>query len=215
MGIRGRFADGTLFTFRDGPDRTTFSGTRVGCGIEGRDRGDPARPVAPRSSSPVRCTLLQNTNHYREWRECSHASFRRARSIVRCNRISWYLSNLTRSPAGTGKSLGRGMRGGDRGRHRRRRCSSAPCEARGASGYRAGDGLLTMGPGGWTPWLIYSGDFAPDWNGMTINASPPGALWVGAAEGATSLAHRSPVLLTEAVSPVLFPGHSIGDVSSP
>ena len=32
-----------------------------------------------------------------------------------------------------------------------------------------------IGPDGRTAWLWYSANFAPDWNGLKINANPPGS----------------------------------------
>ena len=67
--VRGRFADGTHFTFRDGPDRTTFVGDE---GWVAASRGgieaDPARLLTA-VIKPGEIHLLQNTNHYRDFVE--------------------------------------------------------------------------------------------------------------------------------------------------
>jgi len=68
--IRGRFADGVLFTFRDGPDKTTFVGQEgwvaaSRSGIEARPRN-----LLTAVTKPDEIHLLQSTNHYQDFIDC-------------------------------------------------------------------------------------------------------------------------------------------------
>jgi glucose-fructose oxidoreductase len=65
--IRGRFADGTLFSFKDGPDRTTFVGEEgwvaaSRSGIEAHPASLLTAVIKSREDH-----LLQNTNHYKDF----------------------------------------------------------------------------------------------------------------------------------------------------
>jgi glucose-fructose oxidoreductase len=67
--IRGRFADGVLFTFKDGPDKTTFVGEQgwvaaSRAGIE----ADPGSLLSV-VTRPDEIHLQQSTNHYQDFIE--------------------------------------------------------------------------------------------------------------------------------------------------
>ncbi len=68
--IRGRFADGALFAFKDGPDKTTFVGKE---GWVAASRGGidaHPRSLLTAAVKPAEVRLLQNTNHYQNFIDC-------------------------------------------------------------------------------------------------------------------------------------------------
>lgn len=68
--IRGRFADGALFAFRDGPDKTTFIGEEgwVAASRGGID-ADP-KTLLTAVIKPGEVHLLQSGNHYQDFVDC-------------------------------------------------------------------------------------------------------------------------------------------------
>jgi glucose-fructose oxidoreductase len=102
--IRGRFADGTLFTFKDGSDKTTFVGEEgwVAASRAGID-------AYPKSLlhvviKPDEIHLLQNTNHYEDFISCV-ASRRTPSSPIDSAVQSDLVSHLSDIAVRTGRKI--------------------------------------------------------------------------------------------------------------
>jgi hypothetical protein len=102
--IRGRFADGTLFSFKDGPDRTTFVGEQ---GWVAASRGGiEAHPgsLLEVVIKPGEIHLLQNTNHYQDFVDCV-ASRRTPSSPIDSAVQSDFVSHLSDIAIRTGRRI--------------------------------------------------------------------------------------------------------------
>lgn len=103
--IRGRFADGTLFTFKDNPvDKTTFVGEEgwVAASRGGID-ASPKR-LLNLTIKPGETHLLQHTNHYQDFIDCV-ASRRPASSTIDSAAQSDFMSHLSDIAIRTGRKI--------------------------------------------------------------------------------------------------------------
>jgi glucose-fructose oxidoreductase len=102
--IRGAFADGTLFSFKDGPDKTTFVGEN---GWVAASRGGiDAHPKSLLSAviKPGEIHLLQHTNHYQDFVNCV-ASRRTPSSPIDSAVQSDFVSHLSDIAIRTGRKI--------------------------------------------------------------------------------------------------------------
>jgi len=68
--IRGRFADGALFTFKDGPDKTTFVGEEGWIAASRETIEANPKNLLTAVLKPGEIHLLQNANHYQNFIDC-------------------------------------------------------------------------------------------------------------------------------------------------
>ena len=102
--VRGRFADGTAFTFKDGPDKTTFVGDE---GWVAASRGGiDAHPKSLLNVviKPDEIHLLQNINHYQDFVNCV-ASRRPTSSPIDSAVQSDFVSHLSDIAIRTGRKI--------------------------------------------------------------------------------------------------------------
>ena len=102
--IRGRFADGTLFTFKDGPDLTTFVGEQGW--VAASRAGIDAHPKSLLNVviKPGEIHLLQQTNHYQDFVDCV-ASRRTPASTIDSAVQSDFVSHLSDIAIRTGRKI--------------------------------------------------------------------------------------------------------------
>jgi hypothetical protein len=68
--IRGRFEDGTTFSFKDGPDKTTFVGERGWVTASRSGIEASPRTLLETVIRPEEIHLLQSSNHYQDFVDC-------------------------------------------------------------------------------------------------------------------------------------------------
>ncbi|MEW5899993.1 MAG: Gfo/Idh/MocA family oxidoreductase [Acidobacteriota bacterium] len=102
--VRGRFADGVLFTFRDGPDKTTFIGEEgwVAASRAGID-AEP-KSLLQLVIKPGEIRLLQNGNHYQNFVDCVK-SRRQPASPIQSAVQSDFISHLSDIAIRTGRKI--------------------------------------------------------------------------------------------------------------
>jgi glucose-fructose oxidoreductase len=103
-GIRGRFADGALFTFRDGPDKTIFIGEEgwVAASRGGID-ADP-KTLLTAVIKPGEVHLLQSGNHYQNFVDCVRTR-RTPASPIKSAVQSDFISHLSDIAVRTGRKI--------------------------------------------------------------------------------------------------------------
>jgi glucose-fructose oxidoreductase len=102
--IRGRFADGTPFTFKDGSDKTTFVGENGW--VAASRAGIDAFPKSLLNVviKPEEIHLLQHTNHYQDFVDCV-ASRRTPSSHIDTAVQSDFMSHLSDIAIRTGRKI--------------------------------------------------------------------------------------------------------------
>jgi glucose-fructose oxidoreductase len=102
--IRGRFADGTYFTFRDGPDRTTFVGDDGWVAVSREGIDAHPRNLLTTVIRPGEVHLLQHSNHYQDFIDCA-ASRRTPSSPIDSAVQSDFVSHLSDIAVRTGRKI--------------------------------------------------------------------------------------------------------------
>ena len=102
--IRGSFADGAVFSFKDGPDKTTFVGEEGW--VAASRAGIQAHPgtLLDVVIKPGEIHLLQNTNHYQDFVNCV-ASRRMPSSPIDSAVQSDFVSHLSDIAIRTGRRI--------------------------------------------------------------------------------------------------------------